>query len=85
MFKASGVGGGGLGGAGFGLTGPGAPVPGDDGPGAGGGGDCRELWQLESPMEAARSSIKTRVFMAFTSLEAGFYLRARNLLPSSVR
>src|SRR6266496_2427538 len=79
-FKASGVGGGGTGGAGFGFGATGAPVPGDVGPGAGGGGDCRDVWQLESPMAAARRSIQTRVFMAFTSLEAGFYRRARNLL-----
>jgi hypothetical protein len=85
MFKARGVGGGGLGGAGFGFGGAGAPVPGDIGPGPGGGGDCRELLQLETPTTAARSSIKTRVFMAFTSLEVGFYSRARNLLSSSVR
>jgi len=36
-------------------------------------------------MTAARSSIKTHVFMAFTSLGVGFYRRARNLLSSSVR
>ena len=77
-----GVGGGGFGGMGFGFgAGAGGAVP-VLGPGPGGAGDWLELRQLEIPTRTARDSINHRVFMAFTSLAAGLYRRARNLLPS---
>ncbi len=50
------------------------------GPGAGGAGDWPEVLQAEIPVATASSSTKIRVFMAFTSLVAGLYSRARNLL-----